>query len=43
MGHLPAVDRAKLLNTNVTKLYDLKIPASMVKAPANGQTAAAHA
>ena len=24
MGHLAAADRAKLLNTNVTKLYNLK-------------------
>jgi predicted TIM-barrel fold metal-dependent hydrolase len=27
MGHLPAADRDKLLNTNVRKLYNLKAPA----------------
>jgi predicted TIM-barrel fold metal-dependent hydrolase len=29
MGHLPAADRDKLLNTNVRKLYNLKAPASL--------------
>jgi uncharacterized protein len=29
MGHLPAADRDKLLNTNVRKLYNLKTPASL--------------
>ena len=43
MGHLPAADRAKLLNTNVMKLYNLKLSTAAVKAPVNGQTATAHA
>jgi uncharacterized protein len=30
MAHLTAADRAKLLSTNVTKLYNLKLPASAV-------------
>jgi predicted TIM-barrel fold metal-dependent hydrolase len=29
MGHLPAADRDKLLNTNVRKLYNLNAPASL--------------
>ena len=29
MGHLPAADRDRLLNTNVRKLYNLKAPASL--------------
>jgi predicted TIM-barrel fold metal-dependent hydrolase len=29
MGHLPEVDRDKLLNANVRKLYNLKAPASL--------------
>jgi len=29
MGHLPAADRDKLLNSNVRKLYSLKAPASL--------------
>jgi predicted TIM-barrel fold metal-dependent hydrolase len=29
LGHLPAADREKLLNTNVRKLYNLKAPASL--------------
>jgi uncharacterized protein len=32
MAHLSAVDREKLLNTNVRKLYNLKAPASLPKA-----------
>ena len=32
MGHLPAADREKLLNTNVRKLYKLNAPASLPKA-----------
>jgi hypothetical protein len=28
MAHLTAADRAKLLSTNVTKLYNLRLPAS---------------
>jgi len=32
MGHLPAADRDKLLNSNVRKLYNLKAPASLPKA-----------
>jgi hypothetical protein len=43
MGHLAAGDRAKLLNTNVTKLYNLKIPALAVKVPTNGEAVATHA
>jgi predicted TIM-barrel fold metal-dependent hydrolase len=43
MGHLPAMDRAKLLNTNVTKLYNLKIPATAAKSRANGESVSAHA
>ena len=42
MGHLAAGDRAKLLSENVVKLYDLKVPAAIVKPRVNGQ-AAAHA
>jgi len=33
MGHLPAADRMKLLNTNVTKLYNLKLPAAATESP----------
>jgi predicted TIM-barrel fold metal-dependent hydrolase len=43
MGHLAAGDRAKLLSENVTKLYDLKVPASISKPRVNGQAAATHA
>ena len=32
MGHLPAADRDKLLNANVRKLYNLKVPASVLVA-----------
>jgi predicted TIM-barrel fold metal-dependent hydrolase len=37
MGHLPAADRAKLLNANVTQLYNLKIPAWSAKLRSNGE------
>jgi hypothetical protein len=43
MGHLPATDRAKLLNTNVIRLYNLKIPAAALKVPSNGEAVAANA
>ena len=43
MGHLAAADRAKLLNTNVVKLYNLKVPASAVKGATNGEAVASHA
>jgi predicted TIM-barrel fold metal-dependent hydrolase len=43
MGHLTAADRAKLLNTNVVKLYNLKVPASAVKGATNGEAVASHA
>jgi predicted TIM-barrel fold metal-dependent hydrolase len=43
MGHLTAADRAKLLNSNVTKLYNLKVPASAAKLPHNGEAVATHA
>jgi predicted TIM-barrel fold metal-dependent hydrolase len=43
MGHLAAADRAKLLNANVTQLYNLKLPASAVQQAHNGEAAAAHA
>jgi len=43
MGHLAVADRTKLLSENVTKLYDLKVPASSSKARVNGQAAATHA
>jgi predicted TIM-barrel fold metal-dependent hydrolase len=40
MGHLTAADRAKLLSTNVTQLYNLKLPASAVKGATNGEAIA---
>ena len=42
MGHLAAADRAKLLNTNVTKLYNLKVTAA-AKLSGNGDAVATHA
>ncbi len=41
MGHLPPANRAKLLTANVTKLYNLKVPASAAKLKTNGATVAA--
>jgi hypothetical protein len=43
MGHLLAADRAKLLNTNVTKLYNLTVPALTGKSAALGEGAMAQA
>lgn len=43
MGHLPASARTKLLNANVTKLYNLKVPAAAEKTKVNGPTVAAEA
>jgi predicted TIM-barrel fold metal-dependent hydrolase len=43
MGHLPAADRAKLLNTNVTGLYNLKLPASAAKSAVRNEAVATHA
>ena len=40
MAHLTAADRAKLLSTNVTKLYNLKLPASAVKGATHGEAIA---
>ena len=40
MAHLTAADRAKLLSTNVNKLYNLKLPASAVKGATNGEAIA---
>jgi len=40
MAHLTAGDRAKLLSINVTKLYNLKLPASAVKGATHGETIA---
>ena len=40
MAHLTAADRAKLLSTNVTKLYNLKLPASAVKGATRGEAIA---
>jgi len=42
MGHLAAADRAKLLNTNVTKLYNLKVTTA-AKLSGNGDAVATHA
>jgi hypothetical protein len=42
MAHLAAADRAKLLNANVMKLYNLQIGASVAKSPTNGETIATH-
>lgn len=41
MGHLPAADRMKLLNSNVTRLYNLKLPASTVDS--RSEAVASHA
>jgi len=43
MSHLAAQDRAKLLNANVIKLYNLKVPKSAVKVATNGGAVASHA
>jgi predicted TIM-barrel fold metal-dependent hydrolase len=43
MGHLAAADRAKLLNANVTQLYNLKVPATAAQQAHNGETVAAPA
>jgi uncharacterized protein len=43
MGQLAAADRAKLLNTNVIKLYNLTVPASAAKLSGNGEAVATHA
>ena len=40
MGHLPAGDRAKLLNANVVRLYNLKVPARAATAAPNGEAVA---
>jgi predicted TIM-barrel fold metal-dependent hydrolase len=43
MAHLDAADREKLLNTNVTKLYNLKVPASLPKTATYVGAPAVHA
>ncbi|MGH7827715.1 MAG: amidohydrolase family protein [Candidatus Binatia bacterium] len=43
MSNLSAADRAKLLNANVTNLYNLKAPASAAKSSVMGEAAATHA
>ena len=43
MGHLPAADRTKLLNTNVTALYNLEIPARAAQSAKETEPVATHA
>jgi hypothetical protein len=42
MAHLAAGDRAKLLNANVTKLYNLPIGTPIAESPTNGEAVATH-